>query len=200
MILLIDNYDSFTYNLFQYVSEIGKEVKVIRNDKITLDEIRELNPEAIILSPGPGTPHDAGICIEVVKQLAGDIPILGICLGHQAIGAAYGGAIVHAEQIKHGKTSIVAHSNSDLFTNLEQSIEVMRYHSLTIKKDAVPNELEVTAVATDDNEVMAVKHRTLPVFGLQFHPESIGTKEGKVMLKNFFATIGEESSYEAISR
>ncbi|MRH44079.1 aminodeoxychorismate/anthranilate synthase component II [Aquibacillus halophilus] len=199
MILLIDNYDSFTYNLFQYVSELGKTVEVIRNDRITINEIRELNPEAIILSPGPGTPKEAGICIEVVKQLSGEFPILGICLGHQAIGAAFGAEIIHAKQIKHGKTSLLDHHDEIIFHELPQSLEVMRYHSLSIKKDTVPAQLEVTATAIDDNEIMAVKHKDFPVYGLQFHPESIGTKEGKTILNNFFLSLGKEKSYETIS-
>ncbi|WP_138420130.1 anthranilate synthase component II [Aquibacillus sediminis] len=199
MILLIDNYDSFTYNLFQYVSELGKQVKVVRNNKITLEEIRELSPEAIILSPGPGTPQDAGICIEVVRELATEFPILGICLGHQAIGAAYGATIAHAETIKHGKTSTLAHRQDSIFNQLQQPIEVMRYHSLIIGDRDVPAELEVIATSTDDQAIMAVKHRTLPLYGLQFHPESIGTEEGKQILKNYFTIIEEEKTYETIS-
>ncbi|MDC3418123.1 anthranilate synthase component II [Aquibacillus salsiterrae] len=200
MILLIDNYDSFTYNLYQYVSELGKEVTVIRNDKITIDEIRELKPEAIILSPGPGTPKEAGICIEVVKQLEEEFPILGICLGHQAIGEAYGANIVHAKQIKHGKTSLLNHPANGVFEGLEEALEVMRYHSLVIKKDDVPEQLIVTATATDDDEIMAVKHTGLPIYGLQFHPESIGTEKGKALLNNFFTLIEKENSYERISK
>ncbi|MCT2538186.1 aminodeoxychorismate/anthranilate synthase component II [Aquibacillus koreensis] len=199
MILLIDNYDSFTYNLYQYISELGKEVKVIRNDKLTIDDIREWKPEAIILSPGPGTPQDAGICIEVVKQLSTEFPILGICLGHQAIGAAYGGNIIHAKQIKHGKTSMVSHQNDEIFNYLQQPLEVMRYHSLVIEKEQVPSDLVVTATTMDDREIMAVKHTYLPVYGLQFHPESIGTKEGKKILKNFFTAIRKEKAHETIS-
>ncbi|WP_407272498.1 anthranilate synthase component II [Radiobacillus sp. PE A8.2] len=200
MILLIDNYDSFTYNLFQYVSELGKQVKVVRNDRLTIDDIRKLNPEAIILSPGPGTPQEAGICIDVVKQLGEEYPILGICLGHQAIGAAFGGEIVHAKQIKHGKTSMLKHKNDEIFNYLTQPLEVMRYHSLVIKKDNLPTELQVTATAMDDNEIMAVKHNKLPIYGLQFHPESIGTGDGKTILKNFFTAIRKEHSYETVSR
>ncbi|WP_226037171.1 anthranilate synthase component II [Aquibacillus saliphilus] len=199
MILLIDNYDSFTYNLYQYVSELGKQVKVFRNDRITIDEINDLNPEAIILSPGPGTPTQAGICIDVVKQLSEEIPILGICLGHQAIGAAFGAEIIHAKQIKHGKTSQLNHQDDKVFKGLAQSLEVMRYHSLSIKRNTVPDELEITAVAIDDDEIMAIKHKQLPIYGLQFHPESIGTKEGKTILNNFFMEIKKERSYETIS-
>ncbi|WP_208591737.1 anthranilate synthase component II [Gracilibacillus suaedae] len=189
MILLIDNYDSFTYNLFQYISELGKEVKVVRNDKMTIEEIRQLKPEAIILSPGPGIPEEAGICIDIVKTLSSEFPILGICLGHQAIGAAYGATVTHAGQIKHGKTSMIRHQNDEIFNYLEQPLEVMRYHSLVIEKDTLPNQLLVTATAMDDQEIMAVKHTYLPVYGLQFHPESIGTGKGKQLLNNFFESI-----------
>ncbi|SHM66631.1 anthranilate synthase component II [Gracilibacillus kekensis] len=191
MILLIDNYDSFTYNLFQYMSELGKEIEVVRNDKITLDEIRQKDPEAIILSPGPGTPNEAGICIDIVKHLASEFPILGICLGHQAIGAAYGATVTHARQIKHGKTSMIRHQNDEIFNYLEQPLEVMRYHSLVIEKNTIPDELLVTATAMDDQEIMAVKHTYLPIYGLQFHPESIGTAKGKKLLNNFFEAIGK---------
>lgn len=189
MILLIDNYDSFTYNLFQYMAELGKEVKVVRNDKITIDEIRQLKPEAIILSPGPGIPEQAGICIDIVKSLSSEFPILGICLGHQAIGAAYGATVTHAGQIKHGKTSMIRHQNDEIFNYLEQPLEVMRYHSLVIEKDTLPDQLLITATAMDDQEIMAVKHTYLPVYGLQFHPESIGTGKGKQLLNNFFESI-----------
>lgn len=192
MILLIDNYDSFTYNLYQYISELGKQVKVIRNDKISISEIRKLNPEAIILSPGPGKPEKAGICIEVVRQLANEFPILGICLGHQAIGAAYGANITQAKQIKHGKTSMIRHQNDEIFNYMEQPLEVMRYHSLVIDKETVPEELLITATAMDDEEIMAMKHTYLPVYGLQFHPESIGTGNGKKMLDNFFMATRKE--------
>ncbi|ENH97703.1 anthranilate synthase component II [Gracilibacillus halophilus YIM-C55.5] len=189
MMLLIDNYDSFTYNLYQYISELGNEVEVVRNDKITIEDIRQKQPESIILSPGPGTPQEAGICIDVVKELASEYPILGICLGHQAIGAAYGAEITHAEQIKHGKTSMIRHNNDEIFNYLEQPLEVMRYHSLTIGKKSVPEELLVTATAMDDKEIMAIKHTYLPVYGLQFHPESIGTGRGKQLLDNFFQAV-----------
>ncbi|GGM33375.1 aminodeoxychorismate/anthranilate synthase component II [Paraliobacillus quinghaiensis] len=199
MILLIDNYDSFTYNLFQYISELDKEVKVVRNDKITIDEIKKLNPEAIILSPGPGTPEEAGICIDVVKQLDDTFPILGICLGHQAIGVAYGATVTHAKNIKHGKTSMIKHNQDEVFHYLEQPLEVMRYHSLVVKQDTVPDVLQVTATSMDDQEIMAMKHNYLPVYGLQFHPESIGTNTGKQMLANFFAAIKKERSHETIS-
>ncbi|QDP41781.1 anthranilate synthase component II [Radiobacillus deserti] len=199
MILLIDNYDSFTFNLYQYMSELGEDVEVVRNDRITVEEIRALNPEAIVLSPGPGTPQEAGICIAVVQELSEEYPILGICLGHQAIGAAFGGTITHAKQIKHGKTSMLMHKSESLFEYLSQPIEVMRYHSLVIEKDSLPLELTVLATAMDDQEVMAVKHNRLPTFGLQFHPESIGTETGKTILNNFFTTIRKEYSRETVS-
>ncbi|SER90149.1 anthranilate synthase component 2 [Gracilibacillus ureilyticus] len=192
MILLIDNYDSFTYNLYQYISELGKEVEVIRNDKISIREIEQMNPQAIILSPGPGTPDEAGICIDVVKQLATKFPILGICLGHQAIGEAFGARVIHAGQIKHGKTSMIRHNNDEMFSYLEQPLEVMRYHSLVIERETIPEELLITATAMDDGEIMAVKHTYLPVYGLQFHPESIGTGKGKKLLNNFFEAIRKE--------
>jgi anthranilate synthase component II len=192
MILLIDNYDSFTYNLFQYISELGKEVQVVRNNKITLSEIEELQPEAIILSPGPGTPTEAGICIDVVQHLATKFPILGICLGHQSIGEAFGARVIHAGKIKHGKTSMIRHNNDEIFSYLEQPLEVMRYHSLVIERETIPDELIITATAMDDGEIMAVKHTYLPVYGLQFHPESIGTGKGKQLLNNFFKAIRKE--------
>ncbi|WP_117148853.1 MULTISPECIES: aminodeoxychorismate/anthranilate synthase component II [Paraliobacillus] len=199
MILLIDNYDSFTYNLFQYISELDKEVQVVRNDKITIEEIKKMKPEAIILSPGPGTPEEAGICIDVVKQLDRTFPILGICLGHQAIGVAYGATVSHATHIKHGKTSMIKHTEDEVFQDLEEPLEVMRYHSLVVKQDTVPATLEITATSIDDDEIMGLKHNYLPVYGLQFHPESIGTNTGKQMLANFFETIKKERSYETIS-
>ncbi|WP_182200825.1 anthranilate synthase component II [Paraliobacillus salinarum] len=198
MILLIDNYDSFTYNLYQYISELGKDVTVIRNDKITISEIKSLRPEAIILSPGPGTPEQAGICMEVVKQLDTTFPILGICLGHQAIGAAYGATITHAKQIKHGKTSKIKHEKDEIFRYLEQPLQVMRYHSLVIQPDTLPHVLQVTATAIDDQEIMAIKHTYLPIYGLQFHPESIGTSTGKDILANFFKAIKKERLDETI--
>ena len=189
MILLIDNYDSFTYNLYQYIGEIYEDIKVFRNDKISLDEIERLKPEGIILSPGPGIPENAGICIEVVKKFGGKIPILGICLGHQAIGCAYGGKVVRANNIMHGKTSEISIVQNKLFKNLENSINVMRYHSLIIEKNTLPEELEVTAESLDDKEIMAVKHREYEVYGLQFHPESILTEKGKQIIKNFLEGI-----------
>ncbi len=192
MILLIDNYDSFTYNLYQYLGECGEDVTVVRNDAITVDEIRVLNPEAIVLSPGPGTPGEAGICIDIVKELQAKFPILGICLGHQAIGEAFGGTVSHADVVKHGKTAQVLHHQADLFKGLEEEIEVMRYHSLVILKETLPECLTVTATSITDGEIMAVKHNFFPIYGVQFHPESIGTQDGRQMIQNFLDTISRE--------
>ncbi|MDN3019341.1 aminodeoxychorismate/anthranilate synthase component II [Paenibacillus sp. BSR1-1] len=189
MILLIDNFDSFTYNLYQYLGEIGEKVEVVRNNQLTVDKIKELNPKAIILSPGPGKPEDAGICIEVIQTYYNQFPILGICLGHQAIGAAFGGEIQRAELIKHGKTSIISHNGEGLFKDLPEVLEVMRYHSLIIEKRTMPEVLQCVAESCDDQEIMAIKHRNFPVYGLQFHPESIGTPAGKQILKNFLLEI-----------
>ncbi|WP_318508874.1 aminodeoxychorismate/anthranilate synthase component II [Bacillus sp. T3] len=199
MILLIDNYDSFTYNLYQYFGELGEEITVIRNDQLTINDIKKLNPEAIILSPGPGRPENAGICVDVIKAFQGSIPILGICLGHQAIGYAFGATIDRADNIMHGKTSQVEHNRSDLFAGLPQHLEVMRYHSLVINKQTVPEELVVLGTTTCDEQIMAVKHKQFPIYGLQFHPESVGTIHGKQMLANFLAEIRKESNYEVIS-
>lgn len=192
MILLIDNYDSFTYNLYQYLGECGEDVTVVRNDAITVDEIRALNPKAIVLSPGPGTPSEAGICIDIVKELQAEFPILGICLGHQAIGEAFGGTVSHADEVKHGKTAQVLHHQADLFKGLQEEIEVMRYHSLVILKDTLPECLTVTATSITDGEIMAVKHNFFPIYGVQFHPESIGTKDGRQLIQNFLDTVSQE--------
>jgi len=189
MILLIDNYDSFTYNIFQYVSELEKDVKVVRNDEITVDEIKELAPEAIIISPGPGLPAEAGICNELVKEVYKDIPILGICLGHQIIGEALGGEVVKAGAIKHGKTSLITHNGNGPFSYLEQPLEVMRYHSYVVDKQSLPLTFKVMATAMDDKEIMALQYRGYPVYGIQFHPESIGTDTGKKMIGNFLEEI-----------
>jgi anthranilate synthase component 2 len=186
MILLIDNFDSFTFNLYQYLGELGEEVKVVRNNQLSIADIKELNPKAIILSPGPGKPEDAGVCVDVVRSFYKSIPILGICLGHQAIGYAFGADIKRASTIKHGKTSKITHDGS-LFNYLTSPLEVMRYHSLSIDKNTLPDVLECTATAMDDQEIMAIQHRTYPVYGLQFHPESIGTPAGKQILENFLA-------------
>ncbi|MHC6179086.1 anthranilate synthase component II [Clostridium sp. JNZ X4-2] len=189
MILLIDNYDSFTYNLYQYIGEIYEDIKVIRNDEISLEEIKNLNPIGIILSPGPGIPENSGICIDTVKKFGGQIPILGICLGHQAIGCAYGGKVVRAENIMHGKTSRVILKQNEIFQNLEEKVNVMRYHSLVIEKNSLPEELDVIAESLDDKEIMGVKHKKYEVYGLQFHPESILTESGKIIIKNFVEGI-----------
>ncbi|HWK23976.1 MAG TPA: aminodeoxychorismate/anthranilate synthase component II [Ureibacillus sp.] len=189
MILLIDNYDSFTYNLYQQISNLNKTVKVVRNDSITIDEIRLLKPEAIVLSPGPGTPAEAGITVDIVKELYKEFPILGICLGHQSIGEAFGGEIVRARNIMHGKLSKLDYQQKGLFEALEGDIEVMRYHSLIIDPATLPKELEVIASSLDDKEIMAVQHKEFPIFGLQFHPESIGTETGTKMIESFLKII-----------
>ncbi len=192
MILLIDNYDSFTYNLYQYLGELGEKVIVKRNDDITISEIQQLNPEAIVISPGPGRPEEAGIIIDVIQQFHTKYPILGICLGHQAIGCSFGGTISKAKNIMHGKVSKIQHARKSIFEPFPQDLEVMRYHSLVIQKDTLPNELEVLATSTDDNEIMAIKHSEYPLYGMQFHPESIGTESGLQLLKQFLHEIREE--------
>ncbi len=185
MILLIDNYDSFSYNLYQYVGEINPDIRVIRNDEMTVEQIRELKPSHIILSPGPGRPEDAGIIIEAARELGPDIPILGVCLGHQAICAAFGATVTYAKQLMHGKQSIATiDTDSPIFQGLPQQIPVARYHSLAADKDTIPETLKVIA-KTEDGEVMAVSHREYPIYGLQFHPESILTPDGRTIIKNF---------------
>jgi len=186
MILVIDNYDSFTYNLVQYLGELGAEVVVRRNDAITVDEIGRLAPSAIVISPGPCTPKEAGVTVEAIRRWGSTIPILGVCLGHQAIGEAYGGEVVRAERVMHGKTSQVCHDGSGIFAGLPSPMEVMRYHSLIVERATIPEALEIIAVADDDaSEVHAVRHREHPVHGVQFHPESVMTPHGKALLKNF---------------
>ncbi len=189
MLLMIDNYDSFTYNLVQYFGELGTEVEVHRNDRISLDEIRELNPERIVLSPGPCTPNEAGISLDVVHQMAGELPILGVCLGHQTIGQAFGGQIVHAGEIMHGKTSMIHHNSGGVFRGLSNPMEATRYHSLVIEKETLPDLFEITAWTENEDgsmdEIMGIRHRELDVEGVQFHPESILTAEGHALLKNF---------------
>ena len=185
MILLIDNYDSFSYNLYQLVGEINEDIKVIRNDEMTVEEIRKLNPGRIILSPGPGRPENAGVIVEVVKELGKEIPVLGVCLGHQAICSAFGATVTYAKELMHGKQSeVIFNRECLLFKGCPETSPVARYHSLAADPDTVPEELEVTAVTTD-GEVMAVQHVEYPVYGVQFHPESIMTPEGKKMLENF---------------
>lgn len=185
MILLIDNYDSFSYNLYQYVGEINPDIRVIRNDEMTVEQIRELKPSHIILSPGPGRPEDAGIIIEAARELGPDIPILGVCLGHQAICAAFGATVTYAKQLMHGKQSVAKlDTECPLFRGCPEKTPVARYHSLAADPDTITEELKVTAV-TEDGEVMAVKHRDYPIYGVQFHPESILTPNGKQILRNF---------------
>ncbi|MGM0845302.1 MAG: anthranilate synthase component II [Bacillota bacterium] len=198
MILLIDSYDSFTFNLYQYLCELGEDVLVKRNDELTIDAVSELMPSAIVLSPGPGRPENAGIIIDVILNFYDKVPILGVCLGHQAIAAAFGGEIVRAQNIRHGKTSLIRHNNSGLFQYIPQPVEVMRYHSLIVKKETLPPVLSTAALSMDDQEIMAFKHFQYPVFGVQFHPESIGTKLGKKILKNFIQ-LKEEEKNERIS-
>lgn len=189
MILLIDNYDSFSYNLFQLIGGIEPNIRVIRNDEMTVEEIRSLHPDRIILSPGPGRPEDAGVIIQVVQALGREIPILGVCLGHQAICAAYGATITYAKQLMHGKQSVVKFDTAcPLFGGCPETAPVARYHSLAADADTIPNELKITAL-TMDGEVMAVQHREYPIYGVQFHPESIMTPDGNQMLKNFIKEI-----------
>ena len=185
MLLVIDNYDSFTYNLVQYIGELGISLTVFRNDKISLEEIVRQKPEKIIISPGPCTPKEAGISVAVVKQFAHSTPILGVCLGHQSIGEAFGGIITSAPVLMHGKTSQIRHSDDPLFNAVPNPFEATRYHSLVIEKDSLPDCFEIIAVAEDDDQIMGIKHKQYPVWGVQFHPESILTKDGKTILANF---------------
>jgi anthranilate synthase component II len=188
MILVIDNYDSFTFNLVQYLGELGEEPVVRRNDEIPVDAVGEMGPRAIVLSPGPCTPAEAGITVPVVRRWGASIPILGVCLGHQAIGEAYGGRVIRAGKVMHGKTSLVRHDGGELFAGLPSPMQVMRYHSLIVEASSLPSELVVLARADDDrNEIHAMRHRQHRVWGVQFHPESIMTPEGKGILKNFLA-------------
>ena len=189
MILLIDNYDSFSYNLFQLIGEINSDISVYRNDKITIDEIKNLNPSAIILSPGPGRPENAGICVEVVKEFFDKIPILGVCLGHQAICTAFGGEISHANRLMHGKSSMISVNDDEIFKNLSSKIQVGRYHSLSLVESSIPKSLIPISKSLDDGEIMAVKHEYYNVYGLQFHPESILTPDGLTIIRNFLEKI-----------
>ncbi|WP_078543181.1 aminodeoxychorismate/anthranilate synthase component II [Litchfieldia alkalitelluris] len=184
MILMIDNYDSFTFNLVQYLGELGQELVVKRNDEISVKEIEELNPEFLMISPGPCSPNEAGISLEAIEYFAGKIPIFGVCLGHQSIGQVFGGDVVRADRLMHGKTSQIHHNNESIFEGLENPLTATRYHSLIVKKETLPECLEVTAW-TDEQEIMALRHKTLPIEGVQFHPESIMTSFGKEMLQNF---------------
>jgi anthranilate synthase/aminodeoxychorismate synthase-like glutamine amidotransferase len=183
-VLVIDNYDSFTYNLVQIFGELKVDPMVKRNDEISIDEIRRLNPDRICISPGPGRPEDAGISSEVIRQLGSTIPTLGVCLGHQCIGQVFGGEVVRAEKLMHGKTSMIRHNNRQIFKDLAQPLEATRYHSLIVRRDSLPDALEVTA-ETDVGEIMGLQHRQFPIHGVQFHPESILTSEGKKLLANF---------------
>lgn len=189
MLLMIDNYDSFTYNVVQYLGELKADVKVIRNDELSIDEIIKLSPERIVVSPGPCTPNEAGVSIDVIKKFAGKIPLLGICLGHQSIGQAFGGDIVRAHDVMHGKTSMIHHNDEGVFKSLSNPFEATRYHSLVIDKDTLPDCLEVTAWTETENgevdEIMGVRHKQLEIEGVQFHPESILTQHGHDLLKNF---------------
>ena len=191
MLLMIDNYDSFTYNLVQYFGELGQEVKVVRNDAMTVAEIAALAPSRIVISPGPGTPNDAGVSLGIFAKLAGRIPILGVCLGHQSIGQAFGGKVVRAKTIMHGKTSRIRHTGIGVFAGLPDNFEATRYHSLVVERDTLPDCLEVTAwTETTDgsfDEIMGLRHKTLPVEGVQFHPESILTQHGHDLLRNFLS-------------
>lgn len=189
MLLMIDNYDSFTYNLVQYFGELGAEVKVYRNDEITVDEIQQLQPEHIVVSPGPCTPNEAGISVDAIKSFAGRIPILGVCLGHQSIAQAFGGKIVHAHQVMHGKTSPIYHANKGIFNGLNNPYEATRYHSLVIEQSSLPDCLEMTAWTRNEegsvDEIMGVRHKTMNIQGVQYHPESILTEHGHDILQNF---------------
>ena len=191
MLLMIDNYDSFTYNLVQYLGELGEEVQVYRNDAVTLDEIAAWKPERIVLSPGPCTPSDAGICVPLVRRFAGEIPILGVCLGHQAIGQAFGGRIVRAAKVMHGKLSQVTHRGQGVFRGLPSPLAATRYHSLAIERASLPSCLEVTG-ESEDGEIMGVRHRELAVEGVQFHPEAILTEKGHELLANFLGARPNE--------
>ncbi|MEO7966352.1 MAG: aminodeoxychorismate/anthranilate synthase component II [Gemmatimonadaceae bacterium] len=188
MLLVLDNYDSFTYNLVQYFGELGEDIVVHRNDALSVDDVAALAPDAIVVSPGPCTPADAGISIPLIRRLGSETPILGVCLGHQAIGEAYGGRVVRAARVMHGKTSKVTHNGEALFDGLASPLDVMRYHSLVVEHDSLPGELEIIAHATDDpREIHALRHRCYPVWGVQFHPESILTSGGMQLLRNFLA-------------
>jgi anthranilate synthase component 2 len=189
MLLMIDNYDSFTYNLVQYFGELKQEVVVFRNDQISLDEVAALNPAHIVISPGPCTPNEAGISVPLIHRFAGQIPILGVCLGHQTIGQAMGGRIVHAKQLMHGKTSEIHHKDVGVFRGLKEPLVATRYHSLVIERESCPDVLEITAW-TDDGEIMGVRHKMLPLEGVQFHPESILTEQGHELLSNFLTQSG----------
>ncbi|MCP3738953.1 anthranilate synthase component II [Rossellomorea sp. BNER] len=200
MIVLIDNYDSFTFNLFQYFEELGKKVIVKRNDEITIADIEVFQPEAIVISPGPGKPSAAGNCIPIIQSFYKKIPILGVCLGHQAVAEAFGAKIIRAKEIRHGKQSFIKHRGTGMFEYLSQPLKVMRYHSLVIERPTLPPYFETTAISMDDGEIMAIKHSCYPLYGLQFHPESIGTHSGKTILKQFLKEIGRVNINENDSK
>ena len=187
MLLMLDNYDSFTWNLVQYLGELGAGVKVVRNDAITLDEVEALSPTHVVISPGPCTPSEAGISVPLIRRLAGKVPILGVCLGHQAIGQAFGGRVIRAQRVMHGKLSSIVHDQRGVFAEIPSPFNATRYHSLAIERSSLPASLDITATA-DDGEIMAVRHRELPVEGVQFHPEAILTEHGRKLLDNFLAT------------
>jgi len=189
MILIIDNYDSFTYNLVQLIGQHTKEFEVVRNDKITIEEVAKKKPEGIVISPGPGRPENAGICVELIRNVGKEIPILGVCLGHQAIGYAFGGTITHAPQLMHGKTSMIHHNGTGIFRNVPEPFEATRYHSLVIDKQTLPNELLITA-STENNVIMGVKHKEFPIEGIQFHPESVLTTAGPTIIANWLQQLG----------
>ena len=189
-VLVIDNYDSFVYNLVQYLGELDAEPVVKRHDAITIDEVEDISPHALLISPGPGNPKQAGISVDLIKWAAGKIPVLGICLGHQCIGEAWGGKIVHAPQVMHGKTSLISHNESGLFKDIESPFNATRYHSLMVDPESFPDELEITAT-TDDDLIMGLKHKKFEVYGLQFHPESILTSYGHKLIENFLLSVKE---------
>jgi anthranilate synthase component 2 len=197
MLLVLDNYDSFTYNLVQYAGELGADPVVYRNDAAAVGELLALRPSAIIISPGPCTPAEAGVSVPLVRAAAGQVPVLGVCLGHQAIGEAFGGKVVRADRLMHGKTTMVTHTGIPLFDGLPSPFEAMRYHSLVVARQGLPPELEITAWSSDRpalSEIMALRHRTLPVFGVQFHPESVGTRNGKRIVSNFLAIAADHTA------
>ncbi len=189
MILMIDNYDSFTYNVVQYFGKLGADIRVFRNDKITVEEIESLKPEALVISPGPCTPREAGVSVEAIRYFADKVPILGICLGHQSIGFAFGAKIVRAKKLMHGKASKIVHNEEGLFKGMKNPFSAIRYHSLVIDRNSLPPELEITAESEDDREIMGIKHKSLPIYGVQFHPESILTEDGIKIIENFLNTI-----------
>ena len=189
MILMIDNYDSFTYNVVQYFGKLGAEIEVYRNDKITIDQIEKMKPEALVVSPGPCTPKEAGVSVEAIRHFAGKIPIFGICLGHQSIGFAFGARIVRAKRLMHGKASPIVHDGRGLFEGMKNPFSAIRYHSLVIERESLPEEFRVTAYSEDDREIMGIEHKSMPIYGVQFHPESILTEDGIKIIENFLKLI-----------